>query len=108
MWTCFRQQALLLSCAAKCRKFWLIAACILAPLSLAISDPALAQCTPLVGGNATCTGTFNSNINFFANNAPINLTLQPPVTVTVQAAMPLTPLTPRHRPQLRAPALTSL
>jgi hypothetical protein len=50
-------------------------------------SPALAQtCTPdpsvFVSGNATCTGAFNTNINYNTNNLPINLTLQPPVSVT--------------------------
>jgi outer membrane autotransporter protein len=35
-----------------------------------------------VTGNATCTGTFNSNINYNTINTPINLTLQPGVIVT--------------------------
>jgi len=65
---------------AKCRKFALLAASCLAPLGLL--EPALAQCTALdASGNASCTGTFNTNINYNTNNTPINLTLQAPVTV---------------------------
>ena len=68
--------------AAKRRKFALLAASCLAPLSFGLSEPALAQCTPLdASGNASCTGTFNTNINYNTNNTPINLTLQAPVTV---------------------------
>jgi hypothetical protein len=73
--------------AAKCRKFWLVAACILA--SLALSEPAVAQtCAPVANpGNLTaaqpntsCTGTFNTNINFGGPPTPppssLTLTLQ--------------------------------
>jgi hypothetical protein len=44
-----------------CRKPWIIAACILASLSVGISEPALAQneCGPLVGGSVTCTSANN-------------------------------------------------
>jgi hypothetical protein len=82
-----RQLRVQLSVGAKRRKFWLMAATALAPLSLGVSEPALAQtCTPdpsvFVSGNATCTGAFTSNINYNTTNLPINLTLQPPVSVT--------------------------
>jgi hypothetical protein len=53
----------------------------LALLSLGVSEPARAQvCTPPqptpdpVTGNATCTGAFNSNINYNTVNTPIHLT----------------------------------
>jgi hypothetical protein len=80
------------SVTLKHRKSWLLAASALVPLSLGISEPALAQtCTPAqpnpdpATGNASCTGTFNSNINFNTGNGsggtPINLTLLPGVIV---------------------------
>ena len=66
----------------------------LVPLSLGISEPALAQtCTPVANpGNLTaaqpstsCTGTFNTNINFGGPNTPppplLTLTLEPGVIV---------------------------
>jgi hypothetical protein len=76
-------QLLIVPCsvAAKRRKFQLLAASCLVPLSLGVSEPARAQvCTPQqptpdpVTGNATCTGTFNSNINYNTINTPIHLT----------------------------------
>jgi hypothetical protein len=80
------------SVTLKHRKSWLLAASALVPLSLGISELALAQtCTPAqpnpdpATGNASCTGTFNSNINFNTGNGsggtPINLTLLPGVIV---------------------------
>src|SRR5262249_22899591 len=74
------------SVAAKCRKFWLMAAFCLAPLSLGVSEPALAldECGPLVGGSVTCTSAGNpyaTGINYNTNNTPINVTLQSGVQV---------------------------
>jgi hypothetical protein len=70
---------------AKRRKFELLAASCLAPLSLGLSEPAVAQaCGPLdASGNATCTAGAYSNINYNTGNTalPINLTLLPGVTV---------------------------
>ena len=79
---------------AKRRKFVLMAATALAPLSLALSEPALAQtCTPVANpGNLTaaqpstsCTGTFNTNINYGGPTTPqpplLTLELQPGVSV---------------------------
>src|SRR6516162_9894418 len=96
MGNCLRQLVVLSSVAAKCRKFWLVAAFV--PLSLGLSEPAVAQtCAPVanpgtLGGanpaSTTCTGTFNTNINFGGVNTPppslLTLTLQqgpPPVIV---------------------------
>ena len=80
------------SITVKRRKSWLLAASALASSSLGVSEPALAQCIPPPGNYwspgviATCTGTFNSNINYNAaddlGGFPINLTLNPGVIVT--------------------------
>src|SRR5262245_36201739 len=90
MGNCLRQLVVLSSVAAKCRKFWLVAA--LVPLSLGLSEPAVAQnCAPVANGgnfaaspnNSTvCTGPgpFNTNINFGGPPSPppslSSLTLQ--------------------------------
>ena len=61
-----------------------VGAAALSPLSLGVSEPALAgTCTPLdADGNATCTaGTYTSNLNFGTNDTPINVTLEPGVIV---------------------------
>jgi hypothetical protein len=60
---------------AKRRKSWLLAASALASSSLGISAPALAQCSPPPPNapTATCTGTFNDNINYIGAN-PLTLT----------------------------------
>jgi hypothetical protein len=71
----------------------LLAASCLAPLSLGLSEPALAQtCTPVDNpGSAaqpstSCTGTFNTNIGFSGPQTPppplLTVTLQPGVSVT--------------------------
>ena len=85
---------LLSSVIAKRRKFWLMTASALAPLSLGVSEPALAQsCSPVnTPGTLTaaqpstmCTGTFNSNITFNgpATGTPLlTVTLNPGVSVT--------------------------
>ena len=54
-----RQRRALSSITLKRRKSWLLAASALAPLSLGISGPALAdnECGPLVGGSVICTST---------------------------------------------------
>src|SRR5262245_7601189 len=64
-------------------KIWLVATSALAWPVLFASEPALAQtCEPLDGsGNATCSGTFSSNIDVNTNNTPIHLTLAPGVIV---------------------------
>src|SRR4051812_4925591 len=86
-----RPLRVLSSVGAKRRKFWLMAASALTPLSLGVSEPALAQCVPPPGGygvpiSPTCSaGTYNTNINYDTNNGlggfPINLTLQSGVIV---------------------------
>jgi hypothetical protein len=60
--------------SALTRCFWLIAVCVLAVLSMGLSEPAKAQtCSPVANGqnlgganpaSTTCTGAFNANINF--------------------------------------------
>ena len=78
---------------AKRRKFWLMAASALAPLSLGLSEPALAQCAG-PPSNTVCTSGGNSYpgginvdttllLNGFAN--PINLQLQSGVNVGIPA-----------------------
>jgi autotransporter family porin len=68
----------------------LIAACILASLSLGISEPALAQCTA-VGGSTTCTSggnPYSAGINVDGTGTPslpLSLTLQPGVQVVIPA-----------------------
>ena len=86
-----RPLRVLSSVGANRRKFWLMAASALTPLSLGVSEPALAQCVPPPGGygvpiSPTCSaGTYNTNINYDTNNGlggfPINLTLQSGVIV---------------------------
>jgi len=81
-----RQLVALSSVTAKRRKFWLMAASCLAPLSLGISDPALAQCTPPppnASGNASCAAGTYSNINYNTGNtgSGLNLALSSGVTV---------------------------
>jgi hypothetical protein len=59
-----------------------VRAAALAPLSLGASEPALAQCIA-AGGNLTCSGAFNSNINL--NGGPsqaLSILLNPGVSVT--------------------------
>ena len=113
MMICYRQQALLSFCAAKCREFWLIAACILAPLSLAVSDPALAQCTG-PASNTSCSpggNPYATGINPSTTDIPMNLALQSGVQViangTVVNAVSAfnTTVTPRSRARsvLRSP-----
>jgi outer membrane autotransporter protein len=71
--------------AAKRRKAMAIVAAILLMLPAAIPKPALAQvCTgPDPNGAVTCTaGAYSGNINYSTNNTPLNLTLEPGVTVT--------------------------
>src|SRR4029077_17623736 len=64
------------------RALIVVGAAALAPFSLGVSEPALAQTCTGAPDNTTCTGTFNTNINVNTNDTPINLTLQPPVSVT--------------------------
>jgi hypothetical protein len=69
--------------AVKRRKFGLLAASCLAPLSLGISEPALAQCTPGVFSCTVPAGTYNSNINLGGGPSDaLSLTLNPGVTVS--------------------------
>src|SRR5262245_42215271 len=86
----FRQPRVPFSVGAK-RKFWLMAATALAPLSLGVSEPALAQCAG-PASNTVCNSGGNSyptGINVDATNlvngfsTGINLTLQPAVKVDI-------------------------
>src|SRR5262245_43302250 len=86
----FRQPRVPFSVGAK-RKFWLMAATALAPLSLGVSEPALAQCAG-PASNTVCNSGGNSyptGINVDATNlvngfsTGINLTLQPAVRVDI-------------------------
>jgi hypothetical protein len=84
------------SVGAKRRKSWLLATTVLAPLSLCLSEPVLAQCSALdASGNATCNlggNPYASGINVDTSNGfggtPINLTLQSGVIVTIPAGAP--------------------
>src|SRR5262245_44816385 len=88
-----RQLRVLSNVCAKRRKFWLMAASALAPLSMGVSEPALAQvgCSG-PASNTVCTPFGNSyptGINVDATNlvngfsTGINLTLQPAVKVDI-------------------------
>src|SRR5262245_16780481 len=70
---------------AKRRKFWLMAATALAPLSLGLSEPALAACSGVFTVNCTAD-TYTSPINVSAGPAqPISITLEPGVVVNLPA-----------------------
>jgi hypothetical protein len=81
----FRQRRVPSSISAKRRKFWLMAATALAPLSLGVSEPASAACSS--GFTVNCTAdTYTSPINVSAGPAqPISITLQPGVIVELPA-----------------------
>jgi hypothetical protein len=82
---------LLSSVTAKRRKFWLMTASALVPLSLGMSDPALAadECGP---SPATCTPALNpyaTGINYTGSETtPLSVTLQSAVNVTIPASSP--------------------
>ena len=87
-----RQRRVLSSITLKRRKSWLLAASALVSSSLGVSEPALAQVcvpapsTPDASGNATCTGAFNTSIDYSAiANQTLHVTLAPPVSVTLAA-----------------------
>jgi hypothetical protein len=86
-----RQLAVRSSVGAKYRAFLLIAACILAPLSLGVSEPALAQCvgpasnTICAPGGNPYPGGINVNTDNGLGGTPINLTLLPGVNVVIPA-----------------------
>src|SRR5262249_726770 len=71
MGNCLRGLAVLSGAVAKRRKFELLAASCLVPLSLGVSEPALAQ-TFGTGGN-----NYPGGINVSTNQTPINVTLDP-------------------------------
>jgi hypothetical protein len=96
---CLRSLIVPCSVAARRRKFELLAASCLAPLSLGLSEPALAQCdgTP---DNVICTTSGNDysspvagnpyqtapGISVGTNKTPINVTLDQGVVVNIPAA----------------------
>ena len=68
------------SVLTKRRRYWLLAACILAPLFLAISEPALAQCTALPSPTINFpAATYSSGI---AASQPVGATT--PLSVCLQ------------------------
>src|SRR6516162_3041373 len=78
-----RQQVVLSGVVAKRRKFELLAASCLVPLSLGLSEPALAQCSGLPG-SVICTpggNPYPGGINVGNTGTPTNVTLQPGVQV---------------------------
>src|SRR5262245_13322246 len=88
------QQRSPFSVCAKRQKFWLMAASALAPLSMGVSQPALAQCAG-PASNTVCNSAGNSyptGINVDATglvngfSTGINLTLQPAVKVDIPPA----------------------
>ena len=83
-----RQRRVLSGVTVKRRKSWLLAASALAPLSLGVSEPALAACSG--GFTLDCTaGTYTSSINVSTGPAqPLSITLQPGVNVTIPAGSP--------------------
>src|SRR5215831_19777188 len=75
-----RQSVVLSSVAAKRRKFELLAASCLVPLSLGVSEPALAQTFTPAGND------YPGGINVSAGPAqPISITLEPGVIVNLPA-----------------------
>jgi outer membrane autotransporter protein len=81
----FGQRRAPFSVCAKRRKFWLMAASALAPLSLGVSEPALAVCSGVFTVNCTAD-TYTSPINVSAGPAqPISITLEPGVIVDLPA-----------------------
>jgi outer membrane autotransporter protein len=89
-----RQRRVPFGVCAKRRKFWLMAASALAPLSLGVSEPALAQCAG-PPGNTVCTpggNPYPSGINVNTDNGlggtAINLQLLSGVNVTIPAGSP--------------------
>ena len=91
------------SITLKRRKSWLLAASALVSSSLGVSEPALAQCSPVDGsGNATCLSgtytdtvpqppnTFPAPINYSATaGLPLHVTLNSGVNVTLSNRCPL-------------------
>ena len=81
-----RQPGELSGVTAKRLKFWLMAATALVPISLGVSEPALADCS--VGFPVNCTaGTYTSPINVSAGSPAqaISITLEPGVIVNLPA-----------------------
>jgi hypothetical protein len=77
------------SAYAKRRKLWLMAATALAPLSLGVSEPALAQCVGLGTSTVTCpSATYPTGIvasQPVGASTDLNVTLQNGVNVTGQS-----------------------
>jgi hypothetical protein len=88
-----RQRRVLSSVTVKRRKYWLMAASALAPLSLGISGPALAanECGPLpASGSITCTSANNpypAGITYGQPTpfTPLNVTLNSDVNVNLSS-----------------------
>jgi hypothetical protein len=93
------------SVSTKRRRFWLMAATALAPISLGVSEPALAQCTgspdsvtcPVAPQNNPYSFGFAGNpysplgsagINVNTINTPIQVTLDSGVRVDIPAGAP--------------------
>ena len=79
MGNCLRRLAVLSGAVAKRRKFELLAASCLVPLSLGVSEPALAQTFSTAGND------YPGGINVSTNQTPINVTLDPGVQVFIPA-----------------------
>jgi outer membrane autotransporter protein len=80
-----RQPRVPCSIGAKRRKFWLMAATAVAPISLGLSEPALAACSGVFTVNCTAD-TYTSPINVSAGPAQaISITLEPGVIVDLLA-----------------------
>ena len=97
------------SITLKRRRSWLLAASALVSSSLGVSEPALAQCSPVDGsGNATClSGTYTDTVPQPANTfpAPINYsaTANLPLHVTLDSGVNVTlsnPVSPFREPRV--------
>ena len=78
MGNCLRKLVVLSGVTAKRRKYWLLAASCLVPISLGVSEPALAQCTPPppnASGTASCAAGPYSNINYNTGSTASGLDL---------------------------------
>ena len=97
----------------KCPTFATVVTLVLATLSVAVSERAMAQaCGPLdASGSVTCPASGNpyaGGINYNTNNTPLTVTLEPGVTVAIPAggvanAVNLANTTSATRPMLRPP-----
>jgi hypothetical protein len=74
---CIRQRVVLCGVAAKRRKFELLAALCLVPLSLGVSEPAVAQTF------TTANNPYPNGISVTSTGTPLNVTLDPGVIVNI-------------------------